>query len=126
MEKNYICNINGIDYDLREVCELILNKESIEGCKILAKMANISMFQNDFCDYVRQHKEVPRYYDPYIPNNSRANYTNTKPIIKCPTCSSTNVREISTLERNGSFFFFGFGSNKLNKTFKCNNCNYTW
>lgn len=45
---------------------------------------------------------------------------------KCPTCGSLNVRHISGGERVASVGFFGIFSKKINKTFKCKNCGYTW
>ena len=47
-------------------------------------------------------------------------------IPKCPTCGSLNVRHISSGERVASVGFFGIFSKKINKTFKCCNCGYTW
>lgn len=45
---------------------------------------------------------------------------------KCPTCQSTNIRKIGGVERGASILSFGVFSKKINKTFKCNNCGYTW
>jgi predicted RNA-binding Zn-ribbon protein involved in translation (DUF1610 family) len=45
---------------------------------------------------------------------------------KCPTCGSTNVRKMGEVERGASIAAFGIFSKKINKTFKCNNCGYTW
>lgn len=45
---------------------------------------------------------------------------------KCPTCGSTNIKKISGIERGASIAAFGIFSKKINKTFKCNNCGYTW
>ena len=45
---------------------------------------------------------------------------------KCPTCLSTNVRKIGTGESTVSILGLGIFSNKINKTWKCNNCGYTW
>lgn len=47
-------------------------------------------------------------------------------VPKCPTCQSTNIRRMSELERGASILVFGIFSKKINKTFKCNNCGYTW
>ena len=47
-------------------------------------------------------------------------------IHKCLTCGSLNVRHISGGERVTSVGFFGIFSKKINKTFKCGNCGYTW
>lgn len=47
-------------------------------------------------------------------------------IPKCPTCGSVNIKKISTTERVGSVAMFGLFSKKINKSFKCNDCGYTW
>lgn len=47
-------------------------------------------------------------------------------IPKCPTCSSTNVQKIGTGERAVSVAMLGMFSKKINKSFKCKNCGYTW
>lgn len=47
-------------------------------------------------------------------------------VPKCPTCGSLNVRRIPCGERVASVGFFGIFSKKINKTFKCGNCGYTW
>lgn len=44
----------------------------------------------------------------------------------CPHCNSTNIKPISTGERVGSIAMWGVFSKKINKSFKCNNCGYTW
>ena len=44
----------------------------------------------------------------------------------CPTCGSLNVKKISGAERIASVGFWGLLSGKINKSFKCNNCGYTW
>ncbi len=45
---------------------------------------------------------------------------------KCPHCSSTMIAKISGTERAGSILMWGIFSKKINKSFKCNNCGYTW
>ena len=50
----------------------------------------------------------------------------TKPQPKCPTCQSTNIRKMGGVERGASITMFGIFSKKINKTFKCGNCGYTW
>ena len=45
---------------------------------------------------------------------------------KCPTCQSTNIRKIGTLNRMVSVGLFGLASSKIGKTHKCNNCGATW
>ena len=45
---------------------------------------------------------------------------------KCPTCGSTNISNIGTLERGVSVGLFGLFSGKIGKTKKCNHCGYKW
>ena len=47
-------------------------------------------------------------------------------VPKCPTCHSTNIRKMGGIERGASIYAFGIFSKKINKTFKCQNCGYTW
>lgn len=47
-------------------------------------------------------------------------------IIKCPTCGSINTKKITSKSRFDSIFFLGIFSNKINKSFECKNCGYTW
>ena len=62
----------------------------------------------------REYKVIGTVVDP------------TKPQPKCPTCQSTNIRKMGGIERGISIYAFGIFSKKINKTFKCQNCGYTW
>lgn len=56
----------------------------------------------------------------YIPE------TPAKNIPKCPTCSSTNIKKVSGASKAASVVMFGLLSQKVKKTFHCNNCGYEW
>lgn len=45
---------------------------------------------------------------------------------KCPTCGSTNVKYISTLNRAVSIGVFGLFSSKIGKNYECLNCKAKW
>lgn len=45
---------------------------------------------------------------------------------KCPTCQSTNISKVGTLNRMASVGLFGLASSKIGKTYKCNSCGSTW
>ena len=45
---------------------------------------------------------------------------------RCPHCRSVNIRSISGLGRGASIAMWGAFSNKINKSFECKNCGYTW
>ena len=47
-------------------------------------------------------------------------------IPKCPTCGSTNVKYISTLNRAVSIGVFGLFSSKIGKNYECLNCKAKW
>ena len=45
---------------------------------------------------------------------------------KCPTCSSTNLKKISTTSKVVNTAVFGLFGTKRFKRFHCNNCGYEW
>lgn len=71
--------------------------------------------QSKYIDYTSFHNNVP-----IQPQTQQQN------MPKCPTCGSTNVRKMGGVERGASIAAFGIFSKKINKTFKCGNCGYTW
>lgn len=46
--------------------------------------------------------------------------------VHCPYCHSTNIKAITGTERAMSIMGLGIFSKKINKSFKCLNCKYTW
>lgn len=54
------------------------------------------------------------------------NFNVKKNIPKCPTCGSSNLKKLDFIDRGISVGIFGLTSNKINKTFQCKNCKYTW
>ena len=44
----------------------------------------------------------------------------------CPTCGSTNIKHISTLNRTVSIGVFGLFSSKIGKNYECLNCKSKW
>lgn len=71
--------------------------------------------QSKYIDYTSFHNNVPIQPQTQLQN-----------IPKCPTCGSTNIRKMGGVERGASIAAFGIFSKKINKTFKCGNCGYTW
>ena len=45
---------------------------------------------------------------------------------RCPHCHSTNIKSISGLNRGASIAMWGIFSKKINKSFECLDCKYTW
>ena len=46
--------------------------------------------------------------------------------IKCPTCGSTNVRRVTSIDKVTNIALFGLFGNKRTKQFHCDDCNYEW
>lgn len=64
----------------------------------------------------KQQEEIQK-----LKNNS--NTTNKDEYIpKCPICGSPNIKQIGAGERTLSVLTLGLLSNKINKSFKCNDC----
>ena len=47
-------------------------------------------------------------------------------IPKCPTCGSTNIKRITTLDRAISIGFLGLLSGDIGKNYECLNCKAKW
>lgn len=47
-------------------------------------------------------------------------------VPKCPTCSSTNIKKIGSVNRAVSIALLGIFSSKIGKQFQCLECGYKW
>lgn len=56
----------------------------------------------------------------------KSNKTQNDTTPRCPHCKSTNIKPISGLNRGASIVMWGVFSKKINKSFECLNCKYTW
>ena len=99
-------------------------------CKIEMQNSIYGTFK-EVNNYTKDHPELkqsPEFSEEAY--NKRINYVPVEysygSSAKCPTCQSTNIRKIGAVESGASIFAFGLLSKKINKTFKCNNCSYTW
>ena len=45
---------------------------------------------------------------------------------KCPSCGKHAGHEIKAISKAASVSMFGLASNKVGKTYKCENCGYMW
>lgn len=125
-------------------CEICSNKIEIE-----LPDENISVVKDNYCIIRNGGKILCKcgnrcqsgtvgYKEIKYPNNkSNIIYTSRQPQAnaqaqellnkpKCPTCGSTNIKKIGSIERGASIWAFGIFIKKINKTFKCGNCGYTW
>ncbi len=115
----------------------LVPNEFLDDSKILINKNLKDQFINDyikssseFDQYLFEHREEDMFNKRM---SDRAKLAHGASILeeqsrvpKCPTCGSTNIRKIGGVERGASIWAFGIFSKKINKTFKCNNCGYTW
>jgi len=130
--KNTICNIKGVDFDLTDEFAFILKhgQSSSENTdKIEAKIH--SVIELDIFDVIHliseivDNKEVPREYIPEREGMTQSLQALAQFIpdsAECPYCKSKDTKKISMVGRATSFSLFGFGSGKIGKQWHCNKC----
>ena len=80
-----------------------------------------------FTQQEKERQENIRQTQQEARNNAIAKTNNTQSNTpKCPTCGSTNVKHISTLNRAVSIGVFGLFSSKIEKNYECLNCKAKW
>ena len=103
-----------------EDADLIALKEISNDTDFLEAM--IELKKNDPIEYqlkMSQFKASLKQQE-----NSKKVEDDNRP--KCPNCHSTNIKAITGTERVMSIMGLGIFSKKINKSFKCLNCKYTW
>lgn len=108
---------------LRELLKLDLSqaKNIVDNCKIIK--SNISLQE---AEYIKKEVESLGGQAEITPYTKVQDTQINMSLPKCPTCHSTNIKKIGTGERVASVVGLGLLSKKINKTWKCCNCGYTW
>lgn len=57
---------------------------------------------------------------------AEAAFAKMAPMVRCPYCKSTDVKKLSLTGKALSIGGLGILSNKIGKTYQCNNCKSTW
>lgn len=86
--------------------------------------AIFELYQKDPIEYQLKIQQFKTKLQQQEQPKSEPTQSSNQP--KCPHCSSTKIAKISGTERAGSILMWGIFSKKINKSFKCNNCGYTW
>lgn len=132
-EARYYFNNQIGSTEATKMLVIIAQNQTLKGMKFIQELTNCSDddAQQLWCELSEQYGTKEN--NPAIPDltpqqiaqaNAQAQEWLNKP--KCPTCGSTNIKKIGGIERGASIAAFGIFSKKINKTFKCNNCGYTW
>lgn len=131
-----ICKINGIEYDFTDFYNRIITVKQNNGLwgdkdfkSVIYEITNLTGLSSPFrlCQIIAETEEVPNEYNGETMDEFKSKQRliqASKP--KCPHCQSTNIAKISGAERAVSVIGLGILSKKINKSFKCKNCGYTW
>lgn len=102
---------------------------SLDDVLVLAKVSNynrqlldamITLNDKDIIEYELKMSQFRAQV------NAQVEYKRQSNVPHCPTCKSTNIAKISGTERAASIIGLGIFSKKINKSFKCKDCGYTW
>lgn len=96
---------------------------------IISKISQDKMFLQAMIDLKRSDPiEFQLKMSQFKANlgQQKSSNTQTDNRPKCPTCGSTNLRKISTTSKVTSVAMWGLFSQKVKKTWHCNNCKYEW
>ena len=83
-----------------------------------------SMIKLHETDIIEYNLKISQFRNQAQQQQESSIRNNTIP--HCPTCGSTNIKPIGSGERTLSVAAFGLLSKKINKSYKCLNCKYTW
>lgn len=124
-----------------EQVELIVPPFSANGMIIYATNSangDIVPFKDIYDIYTVKVIKKAHYYDkpvverehlidPFSPEEiPTPEVVQKRPVVECPYCHGRNVKKITYLDRKISIFFSGLASDKINKSFQCNNCGGTF
>lgn len=103
---------------------LIKSEITIDEIKVLRKVSidpNFIMQMNELkkTDPIEYQARISQFRTNIMQQESMSGKC-------CPHCHSRNIVKISMLNRATSISLFGIFSKKINKTYECKNCGYTW
>ena len=113
--KNIVEDIN-ISYDEYKILMSVSPDSSFLDAMIQLK-------ENDIIEY---NLKLSQFRTQVQQQEREMEQANQQSVPHCPNCNSTNIRPISGLTRGASIAMFGIFSKKINKSFECLNCRYTW
>lgn len=85
--------------------------------------AMIKLKQDDIIEYQSRMSQFRIQLEREKQVEEEQKFNNTP---HCPHCNSTNIKSISGLNRGASIAMWGIFSKKINKSFECLDCKYTW
>jgi len=126
------CVSHKLKEEIKEIEKTVLKPKETIQCPSCKKTINITSRVCEYCGFdgissyllQRERGKQTHFSTSTTTNNNVGGSVNNKP--HCPHCHSTNISAIGTGERVGSIAMWGIFSKKINKSFKCKDCGYTW
>lgn len=118
-ENNYTCEVCG-----EKVIDLSMSSDDYN---IIVDISSDPVFINAMIEL--HDKDIIEYelkmsqFKTQISQQTQQQESNQP---HCPHCQNTNIKPISTLNRGASIAMWGIFSKKINKSFECKDCGYTW
>lgn len=123
-ENSNICpcckNVGLLDSVLTED-EFVIIQKCTQNRQVLESM--IELKKSNIIDFELKLNQF-KLQQEQAENIKEQQRESSKP--KCPHCHSTNIKSISGLNRSASIAMWGIFSKKINKSFECKECGYTW
>ena len=131
MDFSNYCIVNKIPYDLSDVMELLpkvgdkdTDVSPIYITGLISRKTQLDWdYAKQLAELIIQTQSIPEHFEGVL--EIRDEQVQAK-VPCCPTCGSLKVKPISAVERATSIIGLGILSKKINKTYKCLNCKYTW
>lgn len=122
-EDEYTCEVCGgtvVDLEMSSMDFGILTEISDEPSFIDA------MLQLHDSDIIEYNLKLSQFRTQVEQHRREVKQAKQQSVPHCPNCNSTNIRPISGFNRGASIAMLGIFSKKINKSFECLNCKYTW
>lgn len=82
------------------------------------------MIQLHDTDVIEYNLKMSQFRSQLAQQESSKAQTDNRP--KCPTCSSTKLKKVSTTSKVTNTVMWGIFGTKRHKTWHCENCGYEW
>lgn len=120
---DYVDNVN-----ICPICKnpLVDVDISVEDFRVIRKVSNDVNFIEQMINLKESNVIEYQINMSKIKDMQAVQTERTENVPKCPTCHSKDIRKIQLTQKASSVFLWGLLSQKVKRTYHCNNCGYEW